>query len=128
MKNKFKFKKIMVIIISFLLIVSIANFVNASYVKAQFSGNLSGDGGDAGIKASTKIVSSVLGVTRTIGVSIAIVILIVIGCKYMIASAGDRADMKKYATNYIIGALILFGASALVSIAKKFTDDALKDM
>ena len=40
----------------------------------------------------------------------------------MLSSAGDRADIKKYAMNYVIGAFILFGATALVSIAKVFID------
>ena len=36
-----------------------------------------------------------------------------------------KADIKKYATSYIIGALVLFGASGLVSLAKSFVDSSL---
>ena len=44
----------------------------------------------------------------------------------MLASAGDRADIKKYAMNYIIGAFIMFGATAITSIIKTFVDNTIK--
>ena len=75
--------------------------------------------------AVVEIISVVLNVTRTVGIAVAVIILIVVACKYIIASAGDKADIKKYATSYIIGALVLFGASGLVSLAKSFVDSSL---
>ena len=71
------------------------------------------------------MLSDILAIVRTAGVAIAVVILLVIGTKYMIASAGDRADIKKYAIKYIIGAVILFGASGILTIIQKFTDESI---
>lgn len=75
--------------------------------------------------ASKEIITSILSVVRIVAAAIAIIILIVIACKYILASAGDRADIKKYAVNYIIGAIILFGASGILSIIKELIGDAL---
>ena len=35
------------------------------------------------------------------------------------------SDIKKYAMNYVIGAVILFGASGLLGLAKNFVDAAV---
>ena len=45
-------------------------------------------------------------------------VLMTIAAKYMMASAGDRADIKKYAFNYIVGAVILFAASGILTMIR----------
>jgi len=55
-------------------------------------------------------------VARIVCVAIAIVMLLVIAMKYMISAPGDRADIKKHAINYVIGAFILFGVTGILSI------------
>ena len=121
---KKKVMKLCLIIFNIILILSLFSNVFADSVVKSFGGDVSkaGEGKDAIIT----ILSSVLGVVRTIGVAAAVIILLVIACKYIIASAGDRADIKKYAINYIIGALILFGASGIASLIKSFVDAAIK--
>ena len=42
------------------------------------------------------------------------------------ASAGDRADIKKYAVNYIIGAIILFGTTGILGIVQNFVKNSVK--
>ncbi len=64
---------------------------------------------------------TMIGIVRIIGVTIAIVILLVIACKYMIASPGDRADIKKNAIPFVIGAFVLFGATGLLGIIIDFS-------
>ena len=121
---KKKLVKISLIILNIILILSLfSNVFSASVVKS-FSGNV--DKAKDGKDAIVTILSSVLGVVRTIGAAVAVIILIVIACKYIIASAGDRADIKKYAINYIIGALVLFGASGIASLIKSFVDASVK--
>lgn len=56
---------------------------------------------------------------------IAVVILIVIACKYMIAAPGERADMKNYLQMYVTGSLVLFGAAGLVGIIRDFVFETL---
>ena len=66
------------------------------------------------------IIGSVLNIVRIVGAAIAVGILLIIATKYIIASAGDRADIKRHALNYVIGAIIFFAASGILTIIKNF--------
>lgn len=61
-------------------------------------------------------VGAVLSVVRIVGTGIAIIILAYMGIKYMIAAPGDRADFKKGAMQYVVGAVIVFGAANLLGM------------
>ncbi len=80
-----------------------------------------GDGNDGGAsEAATKILGAILNIVRIVGAAIAIAMLLIVATKYIIASAGDRADIKKYAINYVIGALIFLGASGILTIIRSY--------
>jgi len=117
--------KIVLILLVLLIAFSFVNRVNAFSTADAIKNNFSGANNPQGSEGIRKILSVVLDVTRVAGAAVAIVILMVIGAKYIIASAGERADLKKYAVNYIIGALILFGATGILSMIKEFVIDAV---
>ncbi len=120
-------KKVLIKLISILLIVvcilSITNGVDATsdIIKQKFNGNTTAEG----TTAVKQILSGVLSVVRTVGAVIAVVMLMTIGAKYIVASAGDRADIKKYAINYVIGAIVLLGATGILSVIQKLVDESL---
>ena len=62
-----------------------------------------------------------ISVARTVGIGAAITILMVIAVKYMLASPGDRADIKKNAVPFVIGAVVLFGASGILGLLAEFS-------
>ena len=116
--------KIMLVACIAILIITLGTSVfasNANKVK-EFGGssNVTGSG------AIVKIISAVLSVVRTVGAAIAIIMLMTIAAKYITASAGDRADIKKYAVNYIIGAIILFGTTGILGIVQNFVKTSIK--
>ena len=112
-------KKIIKMISIFVLAVFLCAICsNVLAAVSDFSGATTGfGGGDAKIK---KIINAILSLVRNIGVGIAVIILMSLGCKYMMASAGERAEIKKYAITYIIGAVVLFASSTLIGIIQKF--------
>jgi hypothetical protein len=57
-----------------------------------------------------------ISVLRIASVTIAVVMLLVIAMRYMVSSASDRADIKKHAVAYVIGAFILFGVTAILGM------------
>ena len=76
--------------------------------------------------ASDKIAGGtgvVITVVQTIGIGIAIVMLIALAIKYISAAPSDKADIKKSAIVYIIGAILLFAASGILQIFKTAGDD-----
>ncbi len=110
--------KVLILLISFLLIFSIIYNSKATAITEMFGGkNVTTD------KASKKIVSIlaiVLEIVRNIGAGLALLMLLILGCKYMLASAGERAEIKKHAVTYVIGAVVLFAASGILEILKQF--------
>lgn len=76
---------------------------------------------DGGITSSTKtVVKTIITIVRTIATGVAVIMLIAVGIKYMMSAPGDRADIKKHAVIYVVGAVVLFASSALVTIIAKF--------
>lgn len=65
------------------------------------------------INSSTGTVITIL---RIAGVAIASIMLLAIAMRYMFSSAGDRADIKKHAIAYVVGAIILFGVTGILGI------------
>ena len=112
--------KIFIIIIGLLTIIS--NTVAAYDITGQFSGE-----GSAFDSTPVKnILSTILNVTRTVGIGVALIMLTYIGAKIMLASPSERANIKQYAMNYVIGAVILIGASGILGVIQKFTSTAIK--
>lgn len=68
------------------------------------------------VAALTGAGNKILTVITTIGIVISVVMLIVLGIKYMIGSTEEKAEYKKSLMPYVIGAGILFAASSIAQI------------
>jgi len=68
-----------------------------------------------------KIVQTIVVVARIIAVSLAVGMLIVLGMKYMTAAPSEKADIKKSAVVYVLGATLLFGATGVLTIIANFS-------
>ena len=67
-----------------------------------------------GYEEFTKIGSNYTGIIQYIGIILAVIILIILGIKYMVGSIEQKAEYKKTMMPYIIGCLFLVAAPALV--------------
>ena len=74
----------------------------------------------------TNAAGNVLGVIQVIGTAIAIGMLLFLGIKYIISSPDERASVKKSATVYVIGAIVLFAAVNIVKIIHDFATNSIK--
>lgn len=110
-----KIKKIIVFFVVLILITSVSVISNASYLD-RFSSDTSSIAFD---KTTTTLGKS-LQIIQIIALAVAIIMLMVIAIKYMFSSVSERAEMKKYAIVYVIGAFIMFGASGILEIIKDF--------
>lgn len=121
MANIVKILKILVVILFIFVVIS--NFEVMAYdVKGSFSGDASQLSGAA--DAVKTVLSTILDVVRLVGTGVAIIILLVVGAKFMMASPNERANIKQYSINYLIGAMILIGASGILTIIKTFAQTA----
>ncbi len=80
---------------------------------SKFNGKIKGaSGAKSGIET---LLGTVLTGVRLVGAGLAICILSYVGIKYMLASAGERAELKNYMLRYVIGAVILLSATFIVT-------------
>lgn len=70
-------------------------------------------GGDADTSGIEGFGTNVVDIITTIGIIVAVVVLLVLGIKYMMGSAAEKAEYKKTMIPYLIGAVLIFGAAAI---------------
>ncbi len=71
------------------------------------------NGGSANVTQINTVGSNIVSIVTTIGIIVAVVILLVLGIKYMMGSAAEKAEYKKTMIPYLIGAVLIFSASAI---------------
>ncbi len=64
--------------------------------------------------------NSIVGILQTVGIVLSVVVLIVLGIKYMMGSAEEKAEYKKTMMPYLVGAALIFAASALAQVVFQF--------
>ena len=62
-------------------------------------------------------------IISTIGSVASVIVLVIIGIKYMMGSAEEKAEYKKTLMPYVIGAALVFAASAIAGIIFGFTQN-----
>ena len=70
--------------------------------------------------AAQRILQAILTITQVIGVGVAVIMLIVLAIKYISAAPSDKAEIKKHMVVYVVGAVVLFAASGILEIIKRF--------
>lgn len=109
-------------IIILMTILLITAFINVNYAGSKvtdlFKGEVTGNETKT-LDTTRSILGIVLNSVRNIGLAVAIIILTVIGIKFMIASPSERANIKQYSMNYVIGAFFLIGAAGIIKIVQE---------
>ncbi len=103
-------KKILVILMNLILILFIiSNSVMATDLINNFTESIStsGDGANEVADKSGRIV----GIIQVIGTMVSVGMLMVLGIKYMLGSADQKAEYRKSMLPYIVGAVLIFGVS-----------------
>lgn len=113
MKKSVKIISIALVIMMALL--SISNVVLASDIPSKLNtiaqGNANAD--------TDKIVSlgaTIVTIMQTVGVVVAVVILLILGIKYMMGSAEEKAEYKKTMVPYVVGAILIFASTTIVNV------------
>lgn len=118
-----KLKKCVYIILTMLLVISvtITTFATGTTTGGTMDINEFKDKeGIAEVDTQIQSVSvKIITAVRIGAVTIALAVLLVIAMKYMVSSAGDRADIKKHAVAYVTGAVILFAVSGILGMIEE---------
>lgn len=104
-------------VFSALLIIFVLCSAISPVVFADIKTNWTGTTGDASDKVEN-IGQQILGIVQTIAGLAAVILLIVLAIKYMTASPEGKADIKKTALIYVVGAALMFGTSWVLGVIK----------
>ena len=111
-----KTMKVLTIIATILLIVS----MGTSIVYGLTPSGLTPNGNAQGTNEVQKFGQNIMGVIQVAGVVIAVVVLMILGIKYMMGSAEEKAEYKKTMIPYIVGALLIFAATTIANVIYQF--------
>ena len=64
--------------------------------------------------------NKIMGLVQGVGIGIAVIILVILGIKYMVGSSEERAEYKKTFIPYIVGAVLVGGAATIANVIYQF--------
>ena len=110
------------LIIICLIVLYLICFVYSNvYASDNYSTNFPDENNRLNEKFIT-IISGIIRLVRIVAMGIAIIMLIILGIKYITESPNGRAEIKKSIMQYAIGAGILFGGAGILTIIQSFVD------
>ena len=112
--------KVLLIVLVFALVASICVSVNAAALTALDSVVADANSGGSIGDSMTNAIGAIITITRIIAVGVAIIMLLVLAMKYMSAAPGDKAEIKKSAVIYVVGAIVLFAVGGILTIIQNF--------
>lgn len=122
--NRKVLKKVMLIVLLILFAVSTYYSVFATGYSSIDIGTIVDNANEASGAGSSmmKIIKALLTVVQVIASGIAVIMIIVLAIKYMSSAPNEKADIQKSATAYIVGAVVLFSASGIIGIIRRFSE------
>lgn len=107
-----KYKKIVVILINMVLLqILLLNPVFGTLIE-ELDNSIVADGADHVKTVGGKIVGAI----QVVGTMIAVAMLTILGIKYALGSAEEKAEYKKTMVPYLIGSVLIFAVSNITQI------------
>ena len=94
----------------------------ASLITPVFAATSPKDFGQ-GVSVSSEFdapMKKIMGAVQGIGIGVAVIILVVVGIKYMMGSAEEKAEYKKTMIPYVVGAVLIGAASTIANAVYTF--------
>ena len=114
-------KKTIVVLMISLFVLALAQPEALGYAWGTQINTMAGKAGDSNVTGSFTIISgAVITIARIICMGVAITMLVLVAIKYMTAAPGEKADIKKHAVIYVVGAIVMFASTGILGIIQKF--------
>lgn len=114
--------KITTILVIAMMLVSTLSAVFATGAAGVLK-ELNGNTGAA--TAVTKTANNIIGIVQVICYAAAVIMLVLVGVKFITASPEGKAEIKKSAIQYVIGAIIVFAAGALLGVISNLSNSVV---
>ncbi len=125
-----KYKKVLIIFISIMLMFfTVQGIISqaADDIYSEVTSMAKANESNGAVTSANNIAGAVISVAKVICAGVAIIMITVIAMKYMLAAPSEKADIKKHAVVYIVGAIIMFAATAILQIIQNFATAALPE-
>lgn len=120
-------KAILIVLVATMLVATIVPVIQATddtkveFGKVNEKSVTKGAKDTSGAAASVnRIIGAMLTVVQVVGSGVAVIMLIVLAIKYISAAPSDKAEIKKHAVVYVVGAVVLFAAAGIIGIVRNF--------
>ena len=113
--------KIITILLIIATILGAVNMVFANDINIPNGSN----GGYSGTGLDTTT-SNIIGIVQFICYAAAVILLVILGVKWISAAPDAKADIKKSAVIYVVGAALVFAAGAILQVIKKVADNTVQ--
>lgn len=111
-------KRMSKIVIALVIIATILSAVSMVFATGNNPGGAvampTGDG--SAVAAIKNPVNRIVGVVQFICYAAAIILIVILGVKFMTASPDGKAEIKKSAVIYVVGAVLVFAAGTVVQL------------
>ena len=108
-------KMISIALVIMMALVSVSNIAFATNMSGAIT-KIGQGNASASAEQVVDFGKTIVTIMQTVGIVVAVVVLLVIGIKYMIGSAEEKAEYKKTMIPYIVGAILLFAATTIVNV------------
>lgn len=109
-------KIISTILLAIMLVATVAGTVMAAPDIDKVIGDVEKGGNVKDTSKITTIGGNIVNIIQVVGIVIAIIILLIIGIKYLTASAEGKAEYKKTMIPYLVGAGLVFAGTSIVKV------------
>ena len=120
MKKSMKIVSILLVVMMVFALTSTAFAVTLNWDNAQTDLNNATIADSSAKNSVANMAKSIIDIIQVVGMGVAVVMLIVLAIKYISAAPSDKAEIKKHAVVYVVGAIVLFAASGILEIVQKF--------
>lgn len=111
-----KMKKVLSILLAVMMILSMgATSVFAANTTLKDPTQITPDYDSDAQDTIFSFAGTIMGTLQIVGVVVAAIILTIVGIKYMMGSAEEKAEYKKTMIPYIVGAVLIFGATTIAN-------------
>ena len=109
-------------VIAFLMVVLMVISTMSTVFAAPDPSKYDGSGANVNTSGIEGLGQNIITIITTVGSIASVVVLVVLGIKYMMGSAEEKAEYKKTLLPYIIGAAFVFASSTIASIIFSFAN------
>lgn len=113
-------KVLAIMMMAIILVVAFSTVVMADTNGMPTPSSITANGASVTSNTITATGQKIVAILQTVGIVLSVIVLIIIGIKYMMGSAEEKAEYKKTFMPYIIGAALIFAASVFAQIAYDF--------